>query len=147
MSYNLPERKTEQAFKAYFGAITGLAIRTRFSGAVKSLPELVILCDNVDPAMRAEDNTVVEWACDVKFTIRTRYEKADEAEGQAHDIFVGAIADMINDSGVVDGLNEFKSLLDMTAILWKPNGRRARANEKDLETEMTGTLWMVQSET
>jgi hypothetical protein len=154
MSYHFPERKVEQAFKAYFGAITGLAVRTRFSGAEKSLPELVIICDECGPAIRGERNEVLEWACDVKFTIRTRYIKDDPATGDGHDVFVGAVGDMIADSTIADltnypagGLNAFKVMFDMQAVLWKPGTRRSRVNDKDLETELSGTLWMVPSAT
>ena len=154
MSYHLPERKTEQAFKAYFGAITGLAVRTRFSGAEKSLPELVIICDECGPAIRNEDNSVAEWACDVKFTIRTRYIRDDEAEGDAHDLLVGLVSDMIADSSIANldayptgGLNAFQTMFDFKAVLWKPGTRKSRVSDKDLETELSGTLWLVPSAT
>lgn len=154
MSYHLPERKAEQAFKAYFGAITGLAVRTRFSGAEKSLPELVIVCDQCDPAIRGEHQEVQEWGCDLRFTIRTRYIKDDESSGEGHDTFVGVIGDMIADSTIADltnypdsGLNAFKAMFDFQAVLWKPGSRKSRVNEKDLETELSGTLWLVPSAT
>jgi hypothetical protein len=154
VSYHLPERKAEQAFKAYFGAITGVAIRTRFSGAVKDLPELNIVCANCDPAIRNENQSVAEWACDLTFTIRSRYIKQDMAEGDAHDTVVGAVSDMIADSTIADlvnyptsGLNAFKTLLDFQAVLWKPGARRNRVEEKDYVTELTGTLWLVPSAT
>lgn len=143
MSYHSPERKSEQAFKAYFGAITGLAVRTRFSGAVKELPELCIICNECDPSIRFEDNSVAEWACNLKFEIRTRYIKQDMAEGDAHDVIVGAIADMIADSTIIAGLNQFSELIDFKAIMWKPGRRTNRVDDKDYVTELNGTLWIV----
>jgi hypothetical protein len=145
MSYHLPERKSEQAFRAYFGVITGLAVRTRFSGAEKSLPELVIICDECGPAVRGESQEVLEWACDLKFTIRSRYIKDDQATGEAHDTFVGAIGDMIADATIITGLNQFSALLEFQAVLWKPGTRKSKVTEHDLETELSGTLWLVPS--
>jgi hypothetical protein len=150
MSYHNPERKAEQAFRAYFGAITGLTIRTRFSGAMKGTPEMLIVCANCDPAIRNEDQSVAEWACDLSFEIRSRYIKQDMAEGAAHDVFVGAVSDMIADSticGAGTGLNEFSTLLDFVAVLWKPGKRSNRIEDKEYVTELTGTLWLVPSAT
>jgi hypothetical protein len=147
MSYHNPERKSELGFKSYFGAITGLNVRTRFSGIMKELPNLEIVCDTCDPAIRNEDNSVAEWACNLKFTINSRYIKQDMAEGEAHDILVGAVSDMIADQNVISGLNAFSALYDFTAILWKPGRRTNRVEDKDYVTELTGTLWLVPSET
>ena len=147
MSYHIPSRKAEQSFKAWMGTITGLAVRTRFSGAEKSLPELVITCDSCDPIIRLENNLVGEWACDLKFTIRTRYIKGDPVEGEGHDVFVGAVLDMLQSTDVVSGINQYSELLDSTAILWRPGGIKERVNDKDLETELSGMLWIVPSAT
>lgn len=147
MSYHIPERKVEQGFKAYFGAITGLNVRTRFSGIVKELPNLEIVCDTCDPAIRGEDNSVAEWACNLRFTINTRYIKQDAAEGEAHDVLVGAVSDMIADQTLIAGMNAFSTLFDYTAILWKPGRRTNRIEDKDYVTELTGILWMVPSAT
>jgi hypothetical protein len=69
------------------------------------------------------------------------------AEGEAHDILVGAVSDMIADQNVISGLNAFSALYDFTAILWKPGRRTNRVEDKDYVTELTGTLWLVPSET
>ena len=147
MSYHNPERKSELGFKAYFGAITGLNVRTRFSGIVKELPNLEIVCDTCDPAIRNEDNSVAEWACNLKFTINSRYIKQDVAEGEAHEVFVGAVSDMIADQTVISGLNNYSTLFDYQAVLWKPGRRTNRVEDKDYVTELTGTLWLVPSAT
>ena len=150
MSYHLPERKTEQAFKAYFGAITGLEVRTRFSGAEKSLPELVIMCPSCEPSETIEVSGAIlpaEWSCGMRFVIRSRYIKGDQAEGEAHDTFVGAVSDMIADATIIAGLNQFSAMFDFQAVRWEVGARENRINDKDLETELNGTLWMVPSAT
>lgn len=150
MSYHNPERKSELAFKAYFGTITGLNVRTRFSGIVKDLPNLEIVCDSCDPAQRLENNAVAEWACNIRFVVRSRYIKEDAAEGEAHDVLVGAVSDMIADSSIADlrdypdtGLNAFKELFDFKAVMWKPERRINRVEDKEYVTELSGTLWLV----
>lgn len=148
MSIHLPERKAEQAFKAYFGAITDLAIRTRFSGAEKSLPELVILCEECEPAQRGENNEVLEWACRMRFVLRSRYIKDDPAAGDGHDLFVGVVADMMADETILTaGLNDYSTNFNFRANLWIPGGRKSSVDDKDLVTELSGTLWLVPSAT
>jgi hypothetical protein len=90
----------------------------------------------------------------LSFTIRTRYIKQDATEGEAHDVFVGAVSDMIADSSIADlenaptgGLNQFKTLIDFQAVMWKPGARRNRIEGQEYVTELTGTLWMVPSAT
>lgn len=142
MTYHSIERKVEQAFKAYFGALAGFAVRTRFSGKTKALPSLGIVCDECEPAIRGESNEVLQWACSVKLSITTQYIKADEQEGADHDAKVGQIADRLADQSLLDGLSSNRQAGEgIKANLWKPWRRTNKVDGDEYVTELTGTLW------
>lgn len=145
MATHSPERKAEQGLLAWFGGISGVTVRSRFSGKVLSLPAVEVICDACEAIMRDEVNLPNIWECQITVRCRTRYEKQDTEEGQAHDDLVARVADMMIDSGFIAGLNEHGATFDYRINLWKPGQRRNMVNEQEYWTELTGLLWLIPS--
>ena len=144
MPWQTPERKTEQAFKALLAvedvALSGVQIATRFCGIERAMPQIEIACPRAEPRDKGMSGN---WFVMVRMTIRSRYEKAVDAE--AHDELVGIVSDILFQSDVVASLNKAMAEADFLAMLWTPGERSNDVREKDYETELTGTLLMAPS--
>jgi hypothetical protein len=148
MPWQMPERKTEQAFKALLASIAevslyGVAVVTRFSGAERSLPHIEIACLRARPDTVRGDIMTGNWMVDVRVTIRSRYEKAKDTE--EHDRIAGVVSDVLFDSDIVASLNTITAEADFLAFNWTPGERSNDLREKDYETELTGSLHMAPS--
>lgn len=130
---------------AYMGTPSGVTVRSRFSGVVKELPLVEVLCEECAPRIRDELNAVLEWACRMRISIRTRYVKQDEAEGLLHDDLVAQIADALADTTIIAGLNAFSDQIDFRVNLWIPGDRRNAAQDGEYQTDLMGELWLVPS--
>lgn len=143
MSWQTPERKAERAFLAWMGTLSGVTTRARFSGTTKALPALDIYCDACRPHAIDEVGDPKFWECEMKFRVRTRYEKDDSGEGESHDAIVGQVADMLHDSDLLAGLNAHGATFDFEALRWQVGERRNTVEDQEYVTEMIGLLWLV----
>lgn len=148
MPWQTPDRKTEQVFKAVLAAVAevslqGVQVATRFSGTERSLPQIEIACPRARPDTVRGDIMTGNWLVDVRITVRSRYEKARDAD--EHDRIAGVVSDLLFKSDLVADLNRQAAEVDFLAFVWTPGERSNDVRDKDYETELTGTLHMAPS--
>jgi len=144
MAIHTPERKVEQSIVSYFqNGFSNVGMRTRFSGKIKTLPCVDVVCDEAVPRNYDDSNHVLSWVCNLKLTVRTQYIKEDSEEGTFHDILTGGIADLVAGQSVIEALNVFGATYGCQIFYLKPGRRVNKVVGTEYQTELSVEIWLA----
>jgi len=153
MPWHTPERKTEQALKLYFQAVTGweldgVQIATRFSNAALTEPRIEIVAESCQPWEGDVQYYTGNWSVNVKISVHTHYEKNVDAE--AHDNLVGSLLDvlLVGDGAsdkLVEEINKTQVDSDFTAQLIDIGARSNMVEDHTMKTEQELVVMMSPS--
>jgi len=155
MPYHTPERKTEQALKAYFAILLEYELQdwqvtTRFSNTELTEPRIEIYCPECEPWEEDANAYTGNWAVTCNIKVVSHYESGVDAT--AHDIVSGNLLDSLmladattGESATAAEINLTQLEEDLTVLLVDIGTRTNSVEEHSLITEQELVLYVKPS--